>query len=115
MSLDDYLAVDHILVSFSGGFTGRVDKALKRRRLKRCVVASVPMFTTAMVTVAHSELAATVPSRLAAKYAKRLGLAIFDAPVKVDPFTISLVRHARSASDFGLDWLANKIIQAGKS
>lgn len=115
LSLDDYLALDHILVSFSGGFWGMVDQALKRRRLKRRVVASVPMFMTAMSTAAQSNLAATVPARLAAKYAKQLGLAVFDTPLKIDPFTISLVRHARSASDPGLDWLSHKILQAGQN
>jgi hypothetical protein len=67
-----------------------VDQVLKRQRLKRRVVASVPMFMTAMTTVAQSNLAATVPSRLAAKHGKQLGLAVFDAPLKIDPFTISL-------------------------
>jgi LysR family transcriptional regulator, mexEF-oprN operon transcriptional activator len=114
MSLEDYLALDHILVSFRGGFWGMADKALKRRRPKRRVVASVPMFMTAMTTAARSNLAATIPSRLAAKHAKQLGLKIFEAPLKVDPFTISLVRHARSASDPGLDWLVTKILQAGQ-
>jgi DNA-binding transcriptional LysR family regulator len=115
MNLEAYLALDHILVSFSGGYWGMIDKALKRRRLKRRVVASVPMFMTAMTTVAQSDLAATVPSRLAAKHAKQLDLVVHDAPLKVDPFTISLVRHARSASDPGLDWLATKIFQASKT
>jgi LysR family transcriptional activator of mexEF-oprN operon len=72
------------------------------------------MFMTAMTTAAQSNLVATVPSRLAAKHARQLGLKIFEAPLKVDPFTISLVRHARSASDPGLDWLAAKILQAGQ-
>src|ERR1700737_2433460 len=65
ITLEDYLALDHILVSFRGGFTGMVDPALNPRRLKRRVVASVPMFMQAMTTVAHTTLAATVPSRLA--------------------------------------------------
>jgi LysR family transcriptional activator of mexEF-oprN operon len=115
MALEDYLALDHILVSFRGGFWGMVDKALKRRRLKRRVVASVPMFLTAMTTVAQSNLAATIPSRLAAMHGKQFGLAVFDAPVKIDLFTVSLVRHARSASDLGLDWLAGRIFQIGQS
>jgi DNA-binding transcriptional LysR family regulator len=114
ISLDDYLALEHILVSFRGGFWGMVDQALKRRRLKRRVVASVPMFMTAMTAVAQSDLAATVPARLAAKYARQLGLAVLDAPLKIDSFSISLVRHARSASDLGLDWLVSKITQAGQ-
>ena len=115
MNLEAYLALDHILVSFSGGYWGMVDKALKRRRLTRRVVASVPMFMTAMTTVAQSDLAATVPARLAAKHARQLGLVICEAPLTIDPFTISLVRHARSASDLGLDWLAAKIFQASKA
>ena len=115
MALESYLALYHILVSFRGGFTGMVDRALKRRRLKRRVVASVPTFMTAMTTVAHTNLAATVPSRLAAKHVKQLGLAMFDLPLKIDSFTISLVRHARSTSDLGLDWLAARIAQAGQS
>jgi DNA-binding transcriptional LysR family regulator len=115
MTLEDYLALGHILVSARGGFAGMVDQALKRNRLKRRVVASVPTFMTAMTTVAHTNLAATVPSRLAAKHAKPLGLAVFDPPLKVDSFTISLVRHARSRSDLGLDWLAARIVQAGQS
>lgn len=114
MSLEDYLALDHVLVSFRGGFWGMADKALKRRRLKRRIVASVPMFMTAMTTVAQSNLAATIPARLAAKHAGQFGLKIFEAPLKIDPFTISLVRHARSASDLGLDWLATKVLQAGQ-
>ncbi|WP_315830805.1 LysR family transcriptional regulator [Bradyrhizobium prioriisuperbiae] len=112
LGLEAYLALDHILVSFRGGYWGMVDQALKRRRLKRRVVASVPMFMTAMTAVAQSDLAATVPARLAAKYAPQLGLKVFEAPVKIDAFTISLVRHARSLADPGLDWLAGKIMQA---
>jgi len=40
---------------------------------------------------------------------------MFDLPLKIDCFTISLVRHARSKSDLGLDWLAARIAQAGQS
>jgi DNA-binding transcriptional LysR family regulator len=115
MTLEDYLALAHILVSNRGGFTGMVDQALKRNRLKRHVVASVPTFVTAMTTVAHTNLAATVPSRLAAKHARPLGLAVFAPPLKADSFTICLVRHARSRSDLGLDWFAARIVQAGQS
>ena len=100
--------------SLMSGFWGMVDTALKRRRLKRRVVASVPMFMTAMTTAAQTDLVATIPSRLAAKHARQLGLRVFEAPLKVDPFTISLVRHARSAGDPGLDWLATRIVQAGQ-
>ena len=112
MTLDDYLGLDHILVSFRSGFHGMVDKALKRRRLQRRVVASVPMFMTAMTAAAQSDLAATIPSRLAARHARQLGLAVLEAPLKIDGFTVSLVQHVRSASDSGLEWLSGKILEA---
>ncbi|TJW17574.1 MAG: LysR family transcriptional regulator [Mesorhizobium sp.] len=115
ISLDHYLALDHVLVSFRGGFHGMVDQALKKRRLRRRVVASVPMFMTAMGVVANSDLSSTVPARLAAKYANQFGLAVLEPPLAVDPFTFSLVRHVRSASDIGLDWLSAKIIECAGS
>lgn len=112
MSLEKYLSLDHILVSFRGGFHGMVDQALKKRRLRRRVVASVPMFMTAMGVVASGDLSSTVPARLAAKYADQFGLAVLEMPLAIDPFTFSLVRHARSTSDVGLDWLSARIIES---
>jgi LysR family transcriptional activator of mexEF-oprN operon len=68
------------------------------------------MFFAALATTAESDLIATVPARLAAKYAQAFGLDIFACPVALDPFEVVAVRHARSAGDGALDWLVARIV-----
>lgn len=109
MSLDRYLACEHILVSFVGGLTGMVDFALRRQGLSRRVVASVPMFLAAFSVAAESPLIATVPARLAAKHAADFYLDVYDTPIAIETFTIMAIRHARSRRDAGLDWLAQRL------
>jgi DNA-binding transcriptional LysR family regulator len=109
MSLERYLACDHVLVSFVGGLSGMVDKALRRRGLSRRVVASVPMFLSAFGVAAAGRLVATVPARLAAKYAASFGLDVFAPPLPVEPFSVVAIRHARARRDAGLDWLLQRL------
>ncbi|SMC16388.1 DNA-binding transcriptional regulator, LysR family [Andreprevotia lacus DSM 23236] len=109
LSLDDYIALEHVLVSFSGGLTGMADEALARLGLKRRVRASVPMFLTALAAVASSDLVATVPYQLARKYAAQFGLRLLAPPLEIGSFPVYLMRHASTRADPGLDWLVQKI------
>jgi DNA-binding transcriptional LysR family regulator len=115
MNLKTYLSLEHIVAtSRGGGYWGLVDTALKRKRLTRRIVATVPAFLTAMSTAAQSDLVTTVPSRLAVKHAKHFGLVLRKVPLEIDGYTVGLTRHVRSASDPGIDWLATKILEASK-
>ncbi len=105
MSLDLYLALDHLLVSFRAGFVGRVDTALQKQGLHRRVVASVPTFFAALAAVAGTDLIATAPKRLSEMQADQFGLAVYECPVSVEPFDILAVRHKSCQSDAGIDWL----------
>lgn len=109
LTLKRWLACEHLLVSFSGGLHGASDDALAGQGLKRNVAASMPLFFAALASVASSDLIAAVPARLAAAQAKRFKLAVHLPPLAIAPFPVSLIRHERSKSDAGLDWLAAKI------
>jgi LysR family transcriptional regulator, mexEF-oprN operon transcriptional activator len=109
LALPRYLELDHLLVSFRGGMSGTIDRALERRSLERRVVASVPMFLTAFATVATSDVIATVPTRLAKLYAEGFGLRILRVPMEIEPFPIFAVRHDRSMRDTGIDWLLDRV------
>ena len=110
LTVETYAELDHLSVSFFGDFTGRADYALRREGLARRVAASVPMFFAAFATAAESDLVATVPARLAGKYAAAFGLDVFPCPVALDPFEVIVLRHARSAGDGALDWLVERIV-----
>jgi LysR family transcriptional regulator, mexEF-oprN operon transcriptional activator len=115
LTLDTYLALDHLLVSFRGGLSGIVDRTLERQGLKRRVVGSIPMFLTAFAAVARSDAVATVPSRLAHVHATMFGLNIHQAPFALQAFAISAVRHHRTAGDKGVDWLSERIVALCKT
>ena len=86
-----------------------MDRALAKRGLSRRVAASVPMFLTAFAMVAETDLVATVPERLAERYASSFGLQLFPPPLELETFDTLAVRHVRSRSDAGLDWLVERL------
>lgn len=105
MDLGAYLARDHIMVSFRGGLRGTVDEALDELGLERRVCASVPTFFTALGTAADSDLVATVPRRLAKRYAGRFGLATFPVPFAIPTFSTVAIVHSRNRTDPAIAWL----------
>ncbi|NVO16389.1 MAG: LysR family transcriptional regulator [Rhodoplanes sp.] len=109
LDLAAYLSLDHLLVSFRGGFVGRADAALNKRGLSRRVVTSVPMFLAGLDMVTKSDLVATVPRRLARAHAAAFGLAVHECPVEVASFDVVAVHHARAEADPGTAWLRGMI------
>ncbi|WP_461384520.1 type 2 periplasmic-binding domain-containing protein, partial [Devosia indica] len=73
------------------------------------VAATVPLFFPALATVAGSDLIATLPARLVARFADTFELTSFDPPLAIRPFTISAVRHRRDEKSPMHDWLAGRI------
>jgi DNA-binding transcriptional LysR family regulator len=78
------------------------------------VRASLPLFLTVLATVSETDLIATVPARLATRYAKNFGLKIYDTPIDIEGFEVTLVRYARSRDDAGLDWLIQQVRQVAE-
>lgn len=109
LDVKTYVALDHVLVSLSGGLKGVVDHALVKHGLARNVVASVPSFFAAMSVVSGSDAIATIPARMAARYARRFGLTTYEPPVAIRPFTVSALSHRRNRSDPGLQWLVQTL------
>src|SRR5262245_9398376 len=99
LNLKRYLALQHVLVSSTAGYVGRVDDALQRRGLARTVVASVPLFVQAFATVSCTDLIATVPACLARAHAANFALATHGCPVKLATFDVVAV-HSQAAAMF---------------
>lgn len=110
LTLKRYVACDHLLVSLSGDLTGIVDTTLAGMKLKRRVVAAVPLFLQALATVAETDLICTVPARLAQRHGGRFGLAVLKVPLLIRPFAVSAVWHRRTTSDPTLTWIRTQIM-----
>ncbi|RDU96128.1 LysR family transcriptional regulator [Trinickia dinghuensis] len=107
--LDAYCALDHVLVSTSGGsFFGFMDEHLQALGRARRVALSVQHFTLVPELVALTEYVSTMPSRLAARY--RDTLDIFDLPFEARGFTMFAAWHPRSQLDPASVWLRETLV-----
>jgi DNA-binding transcriptional LysR family regulator len=108
LDLDTFCALDHVLVSTSGGgFTGVVDEALARLGRSRRVVVSLTSFLVAPELVAESDLICTVPARLARRWSGVLN--VMSPPCEVGAFSIHMGWHPRAHSDPAQRWLREQV------
>lgn len=109
LTLDTYLSLGHLIVSFAGDLVGTIDEILARDSRSRRVVASSPMFLSAFAAAAASDLIVTAPRRLALRFARRFGLRVLELPFAAEPFLIDMVHARSSVSDSAVDWFVERI------
>ncbi|MGJ7490994.1 LysR family transcriptional regulator [Variovorax sp. ZT4R33] len=108
MTLDDYLAAEHIAYRPQGTTDSQLQQALDRAGALDCrrVVLTAAHSLGLASIVATSNLLLTAPDRLArAMAASRADLHILKAPFDVTPFEIRQQWHERFHQDSGSRWL----------
>ncbi|GAA0542956.1 DNA-binding transcriptional LysR family regulator [Rhizomicrobium palustre] len=114
LSLKDYLALEHVMVSPSGGqFATAVDQSLAAQGLKRSVVLSVASFLILFDIVARTDFAALVPERLVKGRASEFR--VLEPPLPVAGFSVGMVWHERGHSHPAQRWLRETIIALAKT
>lgn len=112
MSMEQFLAEDHILVSTQGGkFVGVVDDFLAKQGLKRNVVLSIPHFTVAPSIVTSSNLIITMTERIAKEFSQKYPVQVIPAPLSLPEFSVSQIWHARTQNEPAQRWLREMIQQ----
>ncbi|WP_133717872.1 LysR family transcriptional regulator [Methylocaldum gracile] len=109
IGLEDYLALPHLLMSFSGGFEGVVDEALARRNLRRRVLLSTTRFSALPFILKEADAIATLPASMARRCAEAFKLTLSPAPLEIETFTVSMLWHARHDRDPGHIWLREAV------
>ncbi|MEK6350466.1 MAG: LysR family transcriptional regulator [Burkholderia sp.] len=89
LTLDDYLAREHILVS-SGGVVGIVDEGLAALGRKRRIVASTTHFASVPHLLTGSRAVVTIPAHAAAAIARLTDLTLLPCPVALPGYPVSL-------------------------
>jgi DNA-binding transcriptional LysR family regulator len=108
LDLDTFCALDHALVSYTGGsFSGITDDALARLQRSRRVCLSVKNFLVLPDIIRSSDLVAVVPSRLVRDMP---GLICLPPPLAIPGFTKVLAWHERSHRDPGHRWLRELLV-----
>ncbi len=112
ISLADYLARSHILVSLRDDFQGEGDRILELQQQSRQVIWSTTHFMTVPFLLANSDCVALLPKRMAQRCAKAMNLKILPPPMPIEGFTVSMVWHQRHTNNLAHQWLRQQIIEA---
>lgn len=109
LTLDNYCAALHLLVSFSGRAKGLMDDALAELGRERRIMLTVNQFFTAGRVVASSNLITVLPRHLIASTGMADELTIKDLPFDLPDVHVDMLWHERDARNPAHKWLREKL------
>lgn len=110
LTLDQYLALDHVVVAPLGR-PSQVDQVLAVRGLARRVRCVVPYFAAALALVQTTDDVLTV-SASAAAAADATGVRVLPPPLPLPGYTVNLLWHPRLDNDPAHAWLRSVFLRA---
>ena len=105
LTLDNYCAANHLMVSFSGRAHSLVDKALLEVGRERRVLLIVNQFFTAGRVVANSNLITVLPRHLIASTGMTDALMSKELPFAMPEVNVDMLWHERDARSPAHKWL----------
>ncbi|MBL9003995.1 MAG: LysR family transcriptional regulator [Myxococcales bacterium] len=113
-SIEQFVSLAHIQVAPRGKPGGYVDDVLRERGFTRQVARAVPYFLTALQLAAETDYVLTISERIAKRYASSLGLHVFEVPLRLRPYALSLVWHPRVDGDAGHRFFRDVFLRASR-
>ena len=111
LTLDEYCARPHAMVSFSGDLSGKIDLDLAKVGRTRRVVLGVPQFSGLRALLAGTEMIATVPDYAACALVEGCGLRAEDPPFEIAAAQLSMAWSGVHDNDPAERWLRSRISQ----
>ncbi|TXH33830.1 MAG: LysR family transcriptional regulator [Rhodospirillaceae bacterium] len=109
LSLDDYCARPHAMVSFAGDLSGYIDDHLAKLGRSRKVVLALPQFNGLGTLMAGTDLVVSVPDYTAQVLAAAGGLRIEDPPLELPDFELHMAWRGAHDNDPAERWLRSRI------
>jgi DNA-binding transcriptional LysR family regulator len=116
LTLEQFLALPHALITPRGDTGGIVDTALAKLGKRRRVAVEVPHFLVAPFLVEQTDVVLTLAERVARALAPSVRLRVLAPPPELElpGFDISLVWHERHRADPALAWFRNVVATVAK-
>jgi len=115
LSLDDYAALPHILVSLRGDPFGHIDELLQAAGRNRTLVYTTPHFLAVPFLLHGFRAVSALPRRLAENCAEAAGLAICPVPLPSEGYDVRMVWHRRTNADPAQVWFRTLIEEVGRT
>jgi DNA-binding transcriptional LysR family regulator len=108
-SLEEFVAVPHMLISRTGSNVGIIDQELTKLGLERRIKLIVPHFLSAPLIVAKTDMILSLPYRIAEQFTNIAPLAIFPVPLELPDYDLCMIWHPLRDKDPAHQWLRDKI------
>lgn len=112
LTLDDYCAARHLLVSFSGRPYGFIDQTLGTLGRERRIVVTVNQFFTAGRVVANSDLLTVLPRHFVSVTGIDDELVLRDLPFDQPLVHVDAVWHRRAQHGHAHEWLRDALVRS---
>jgi len=112
LTLAQFLAARHVLVTSPFFAHQHVEDSLRAQGVQRSIALRIPHFTVLPELIAHSDLMATLPLRVARVFESYGGLRAMPLPVSVPEFEVRVYVHAYQAAQPAVQWFAGQIESA---
>jgi DNA-binding transcriptional LysR family regulator len=111
LTLEGYLAAEHIVVTQPGRSQERFENRIRELGYQRRIALQSPHFMSVPLLVAQSDMIAVVPRSVGTIYAGLLGLALLPLPFHVAPVELKQFWHRRAHGDPGVVWLRQLVAE----
>ncbi|MBD1915636.1 MULTISPECIES: LysR family transcriptional regulator [Cyanophyceae] len=105
VSLEQFVAFPHALFTLRRDATGIVDQILAEQGLQRRVALTVPYWLALPTAIATSDLIAAIPSCLEQHFLQYYPLQVFELPLEVPNWVVSMAWSKLSDRDAANLWL----------
>ncbi|MDU3897790.1 MAG: LysR family transcriptional regulator [Enterobacter sp.] len=105
LTLEDYLAARHLVVTPWNEKQGVLDLQLERMGYTRHIAIKTPSMLSAPFVIAESDLLMALPRFAAEKLLPATRIKIFDLPFHISPFEVKIYSHKRSGKRGVTNWL----------
>jgi LysR family transcriptional regulator, mexEF-oprN operon transcriptional activator len=109
LTLQRYLELEHVLVSFRGDFHGLFEEKFDVKEYKRNIVINTPRFSSVPYLLQGSSMVCTMPEYLAYRFARSFGLATIAAPFVAESFSLEMVWPSYLDSEPDQQWLRERL------
>lgn len=109
LTLENYVAHAHVLVSYRGAAWSTTDARLTELGKTRSIRYVTPHFSSLTPLLSRIPALATVPAGLADDWITHYGLCCSPVPVEAPEIPFSLLWHKRSDNDMPLNWLKGEL------
>lgn len=99
ITLEQYLSLNHVMISPKGTGPSEIDDLLKKKGLQRNVAVRMPHFFAALEIIANTDFMILLPDHFVRRYVDKQKFSTLDPPFDVPTFDVSMFWHARMHHD----------------